>query len=135
MFQKEEKPPEFIELKEDKRMKKLVTIVLVIALLSTMLALPAAASEVEPRARMTDCAICGTPCPVRERRVGEPSDPIAEPNCEKTHTAAVHHHVYTDYEEYLHCETCGDFTMVTYTKVFCQGVHIWTVNRNEVWEQ
>ena len=135
MFQKEEKPPEFIELKEDKRMKKLVTIVLVIALLSTMLALPAAASEVEPRARMTDCAICGTPCPVRERRVGEPSDPIAEPNCEKTHAAAIHHHIYINYEEYLHCETCGDFTMVTYTKVFCQGVHIRTVNREEVWEQ
>ena len=78
--------------------KRLLTIVLAIALLSSMLALPAAASQVEPRVRMVDCAFCETPCPVRERRVGEPSDPITEPNCGKTHTAAIHHHVYTDYE-------------------------------------
>ena len=114
-------------------MKKLVTIILAIALLSTMLALPAAASEIEPRLVMIDCGVCETPCPVRERRTGEPSKTEVEANCGKTHTAAIHHHTYTNYEEYLHCETCGDFVMATYTKVFCDGVCIRIINRVDVW--
>lgn len=113
--------------------RRMFTIVLAIALLSSMLALPAAATEVEPRVRMIDCGVCETPCPIRERRVSEPSDPIVEPNCEKTHTATIHHHTYTDYEEYLHCETCGDFVMATYTKVFCVGVCIRIINRVEIY--
>ena len=119
MFQKEEKPPEFIELKEDKRMKKLVTIVLVIALLSTMLALPAAASQAEPRLVMIDCESCGTPCPVRTRNTQREQE-VVEPRCYVTDNVAMSHmHMHKIYEEYTHCETCGDIVIATFAKVYC----------------
>lgn len=111
-------------------MKKLVTIVLVLALLSTMFALPAAASEIEPRVVMIDCGVCGTPSPIRTSRVsGEYL--VTEANCQKTHAATIHHHRYFDYEEYLHCETCGDFLMATYSKRYCGEVYLGIVNRVE----
>lgn len=133
MLQKEEKQPEFDELKEDKRMKKrLFTIVLAIALLSSMLALPAAATEVEPRARMIDCGVCETPCPIRSIRVSDQYT-LKEANCGKTHAAAIHDHKYTDFEERLHCETCGDFLMATYRIMYCGEVYIGEVNRVEIY--
>ena len=115
MFQKEEKPPEFIELKEDKRMKKrLLTIVLAIALLSSMLALPAAATEIEPRYLVRACEYCQELCRVRTRLIKE--HPVTEAAC-KLGGAMVHQHVHKTYEEYIICSTCGESVLYTYINV------------------
>lgn len=115
MFQKEEKPPEFIELKEDKRMKKLVTIVLVIAVLSSMLALPAAASQVEPRYLVSACEHCRELCRVRTRVLYKRN--VSEAICSLGGTG-VHNHVHEKCDDYIICSTCGESILHTYINVY-----------------
>lgn len=115
MFQKEEKQPEFDERKEDKRMKKIVTIVLAIALLSSMLALPAAASQVEPRYLVSACEYCGELCRVRTRVLYERS--VVEATCSLGGTG-IHNHIHQKCEDYIICSSCGESVLHVYINVY-----------------
>lgn len=109
--------------------KRLFTIVLAIAMFSSMLALPAAASQVEPRLVMIDCESCGTPCPVRTRNTQREQGQV-EARCYVTdNTAMTHWHIHKIYEEYTHCETCGDIVIATFAKVYCEGEYVRTTDK------
>ena len=109
-------------------MKKLVTIILAIALLSTMLALPAAASQVEPRYAVIDCESCGVYYQVKTRNT-QRTRTLIEAACQHPNGSMTHHHEYRIYEEYIDCETCGEGLVSTFAKVYCEGNYVRTTDK------
>ena len=98
--------------------KRLFTIVLAIAMFSSMLALPAAATEVEPRYAVIDCEHCGVYYQIKTRNT-QRTTIFIEAACQYPNGSMTHSHEYRIYEEYIDCETCGEGLVSTFAKVYC----------------
>ncbi len=107
--------------------KRLFSMILAVAILSSVFAIPVAASEVQPRYLMKDCGVCGTLYRLQTRKIQEYE--IVEAACMVNDDGAMAHtHVHKVYEEYVRCSTCGESSFGTYIKVYCRGVYLWTVD-------